>query len=247
MLAAVLAITACTPAELRAYFDRHGIEHPSNRKVKAMATAITAIERAAKKPKTGGATGFDSHVTNVSTRRLGNSWRKGCPVAASSLRLVSVDYWGFDGKVHDGEIIVHHSITDETIGAFRKLYEGKFPIAQMHTAEKYITASQIGRDHTIKPSKLKGSTNNSVGFVCRKVTGGGGWSAHAYGKAIDINPQQNPYVKGKTVLPTNGNTSRKAIAGTLTSGGWAIKAFTSRGFSWGGSFRSLKDYMHFQA
>lgn len=102
----------------------------------------------------------------------------------------------------------------------------------MHTAEKYITASQIGRDHTIKPSKLKGSTNNSVGFVCRKVTGGGGWSAHAYGKAIDINPQQNPYVKGKTVLPTNGNTSRKAIAGTLTTGGWAIKAFTSRGFSW---------------
>jgi hypothetical protein len=187
-------VTACTPAELRAFFDRHGIEHPSNRRVNALVAALNAFEDSARAASSAGtsraagaptpakkATGFDSQIASVSTKRLGNSWRKGCPVGAKDLRLVTVDYWGFDGKVHDGEIIVHRSMTNSTIEGFRALYEGRFPIAQMRTAEQFIKPSQVGPGHTIKPSADKAASNNTVGFVCRKITGGTGWSVHAYG------------------------------------------------------------------
>ena len=255
-IALVAAAGGCTPAQVRSFMDRHGIEHPPNVEVKRIAAALTQAKSkpttrakatsASKATSSRPATGFDSWTSKVSTARLGNSWRKGCPVGASSLRLVSVDYWGFDGKVHDGEIIVNKAIVSETVAAFKKLYEGRFPIEQMVTADRYIKRSQVRASGVIAPSSDKSSVNNTVGFVCRKVTGGSSWSEHAYGTAIDINPVQNPYVSDGTVLPTNGQPKRTKAPGKLIGGGWAVEAFTDQGFAWGGRFGSLKDYMHFE-
>jgi hypothetical protein len=33
------------------------------------------------------------------------AWHAGCPVAISDLRLAT--YWGFDGRPHDGQLIVN--------------------------------------------------------------------------------------------------------------------------------------------
>jgi hypothetical protein len=80
------------------------------------------------------------------------------------------------------------------------------------------------------------------------VTGGGGWSEHAYGRAIDINPIENPYVSG-------GTTSHRASIpyldrsrvrpGMAVEGGALVRAFDAVGWGWGGRWSGTKDYQHF--
>ena len=90
--------------------------------------------------------------------------------------------------------------------------------------------------------------NNTSAFNCRAVTGGSGWSEHAYGRAIDVNPFVNPYVKGSTVLPPEAArfTDRsRTDPGMIHAGDAVVDAFAARGWSWGGYWSSLKDYQHF--
>jgi hypothetical protein len=87
--------------------------------------------------------------------------------------------------------------------------------------------------------------NNTSAFNYRLKTGGGDLSNHAYGRAIDINTVQNPYVKGKLVLPPNGNYNPIA-AGTFTAENPIVKLFINLGWDWGGSWTQLQDYQHFE-
>jgi hypothetical protein len=92
------------------------------------------------------------------------------------------------------------------------------------------------------------SANNTSAFNCRTVTGGDSYSEHSYGRAIDINPLVNPYVKGSTVLPPEGSqyADRSLDApGMIHSGDEVVTAFAARGWVWGGTWSSLKDYQHF--
>src|SRR4051794_8781917 len=43
----------------------------------------------------------------VTAAELGASWRPGCPVPPEALRRVDIDYDGFDGHTHRGELFVH--------------------------------------------------------------------------------------------------------------------------------------------
>ncbi|MFA5523298.1 MAG: M15 family metallopeptidase [Tissierellales bacterium] len=53
--------------------------------------------------------------------------------------------------------------------------------------------------------ELSMANNNTSAFCSRELTGKDGvFSNHSYGIAIDINPIQNPYVKGATILPKEG-------------------------------------------
>lgn len=74
----------------------------------------------------------------------------------------------------------------------------------------------------------------SVGaYNCRRITGGSGYSVHAYGLAIDINSADNPYVK----------TSARPCPSDMPAS--FVNLFKSRGFGWGGDWRSVCDAMHF--
>jgi poly-gamma-glutamate synthesis protein (capsule biosynthesis protein) len=90
--------------------------------------------------------------------------------------------------------------------------------------------------------------NNTSAFNCRRATGSSRWSEHAYGRAIDINPVQNPYVSGSTVLPPRGrkfvDRSRKHPA-MIRRRGPVVRAFRDIGWEWGGLWSSVKDYQHF--
>jgi len=91
--------------------------------------------------------------------------------------------------------------------------------------------------------------NNSSAFNCRAVTGGGRWSEHAYGRAIDLNPVQNPYVDrdGSVLDPASAPyTDRtRRDPGMIRTGEVVVEAFAAIGWEWGGNFRSIKDYQHF--
>jgi hypothetical protein len=176
----------------------------------------------------------------------GRSWAPGCPVGRSSLRHVSVNYWGFDGYRHRGEIVVHRRIAPATADIFTDLYNQRFRIRSMRLADVYgrNPKGPGANDYAIM------AADNTSGFNCRYVVGKERrrvWSPHAYGIAIDINTWENPYAAPTGVFPNRYYlNNRRSYAGVLTSArSSAVRAFTRRGFVWGGRW-AAPDYHHFQ-
>lgn len=179
-------------------------------------------------------------VTPEVRSRMGTSWRPGCPVAPADLRVIAMPFWDFEGVVQAGELMVHARWAEQIAGVFRALYEARFPIERMELANGYM-----GNDPPLA------QRNNTAGFNCRSSVGGGRWSEHSYGSAVDINPDQNPYVsRSGHVEPPFGAPymDRSIVAdGMLRADSLAVRAFRAIGWRWGGSWRSSKDYMHFSA
>ena len=164
-----------------------------------------------------------------------NVIRAGAPVGCERLDLIKFSYLGFDGAVHDGgEIMVMDAAAESVLRIFTKLREIRFPIAKARLINHYNGDD----DASI-------ADNNTSAFNSRNVAGTNTLSLHAYGLAIDINPVQNPYIKGKLTLPPDAKYDPKA-PGTLTEDHSVTKAFLARGWEWGGNWKSLKDYQHFE-
>jgi hypothetical protein len=176
----------------------------------------------------------------VTAGDLPASWRPGCPVGPESLRRLTVTHTGFDGADHVGVLIVHQDVAADVAAAFARLHAGRFPIERMEPVDVY------GGD-----DDRSMAANNTSAFNCRRTTGGTRWSEHAYGRAIDINPVQNPYVRADgTALPPAGQryTDRGlGEPGMIVAGDVVVQAFRSIGWGWGGDFRSVQDYQHFSA
>jgi hypothetical protein len=182
---------------------------------------------------------FRASVSSISAafRAQMTSWHRGCPVPVSDLRLVSVSFWGFDGRTHQGELILHKSYTSPVVKALRTLYYQRFLIRRMRLVEAYGSSD----DRSM-------AADNTSAFNCRGVTGSSSWSEHAYGRAIDINPLENPEVRQGVVSPPGGSryTNRsKWKKGMIHSGDQGVRAFEAVGWHWGGYWHSLKDYQHF--
>jgi hypothetical protein len=174
------------------------------------------------------------------------AWHVGCPVPLSGLRLLTVGYWGFDNRVHAGQLVVSESAAAPLAKVFQQLYELHFPIHHMRLADVYGPPKGRPRDGDVTGS-----------FECRQAvpspcTGGaatGHWSMHAYGLAVDINPVENPYVgcgmtRDKTALSYLDRS--KVRRGMVTQA--VVRAFGSVGWGWGGSWTGdTKDYMHFSS
>lgn len=166
-----------------------------------------------------------------------SSWTSRCPVKLTDLRYVTVVFRGFDGRAHTGELLVNRTVAAGAVKAFEQLFAAGFPIERMVVASK----AEVDAPPT-------GDGNTTGSYACRPVARGTSWSEHAYGRAIDVNPFQNPYVKGDVVLPelaTAYADRSRVLPGMILPGSAVVKAFAANGFSWGGDYRSLKDWMHF--
>jgi hypothetical protein len=154
------------------------------------------------------------------------------------LRRLSVSHWGFDGLPHTGDLIVHRDAADAMVRVLHRLYDVRYPIHRMHPVDVYGGSD----DRSM-------AADNTSGFNCRLRTGSTTvWSEHSYGKAVDVNPVENPYVTGTTVLPPAGRPyvdRRVTVPGVLHAGDPVVGAFAAVGWSWGGQWVSLKDYQHF--
>ena len=182
--------------------------------------------------------GTIERIDSVQAKRMtGVSWRKGCPVALRDLRLLTLSHWGFDGRARSGRLIVHRDVARDLVQAFRDLYAARFPIRRMVPVDAYG-----GSDFRSIEA------DNTSAFNCRFVDGTTRWSNHAYGRAIDVNPIENPYV-------SSGSTSHRASRpyvdrtrhrpGMAYEGGALVRAFDRIGWGWGGRWTSVKDYQHF--
>ncbi len=164
---------------------------------------------------------------------------KGCPVPISGLVYLKLRYWGFDNKEHIGGLIVNKELGQDVLDIFKELFNSKFPIEQMRPIYEF----NYNDDESME-------ANNTSAFNCREVTGQPGiFSQHSYGRAIDINPQINPYVKNNIVLPENGRSHvdrNNPEKGKITPQSHIYKLFTERGWDWGGNWHDLQDLQHFE-
>ena len=184
--------------------------------------------------------GFHATTQAVPAGVLARStWSSACPVKATDLRYVTVSFRGFDGLAHTGELLVHARAADGLVKVFGALFAAGYPIERM----RVTSAAELNAPPT-------GDGNTTAVFACRPVRGQTGWSQHAYGLAVDVNPFLNPYHQGNVVLPElamsyleRGNVR----PGMILPHGPVVKAFATIGWKWGGDYRSLKDFMHFSA
>ncbi len=197
-------------------------------------------------PTNSAESAFSSEVRVLSstekTFMTGKSWNKGCPVLLSELRAVTMTHWDWNGVAVGGTLILHKDVVDSALAAFQRLYEIKYPIRLMEPIDEYRSGDGVWADDSTSID-----ANNTSAFNCRPVTGGSGWSEHAYGRAIDINPVENPYVLDRRVARASSEPfiERKLGKGVLLEGDRAVQAFVDHGWQWGGLWANPIDYQHF--
>lgn len=150
----------------------------------------------------------------------------------STLTLLNVLYVSFDGLIHEGQLVVHHKVSDELREIFGKLLTLGFPI------EKVIPVANYGWDDDASMAD-----NNSSAFNYRLIYGTNRLSNHSYGLAVDINPALNPYTRRDGTIAPPGATYNVSVPGTLTPE--IVALFKSYGWEWGGDWER-KDWQHFQ-
>ena len=174
----------------------------------------------------------------VFDRMDGVSFGKDCTTKRKNLRYLRVLHRGFDGETHIGEIVCNKEIAKDLLYIFRQLYQEEYPI------EKILLVDEYGGD-----DELSMEDNNTSCFNFRPVAGTGRLSQHAYGRAIDINPLYNPYITSDGFVPVNAGDYVDRSAENpykIDRNDLCYQLFDERGFTWGGSWNSVKDYQHFQ-
>ena len=155
-------------------------------------------------------------------------------------KIIKLKYFSFDGKIHRGQLVIDKDLVKDIKKIFKFARREKFPIFSV-----IPVSDPRFRKNGRWDDDLSMIANNTSAFNYRVKTGGGDLSNHAYGRAIDINTVQNPYVKGKLILPPNGSYVPNA-AGTLTADHPIVKMFIRLGWDWGGNWTRLQDYQHFE-
>jgi poly-gamma-glutamate synthesis protein (capsule biosynthesis protein) len=188
---------------------------------------------------------FSATVERIGPRlreRMRFSHRAGCPVGLEDLRYLRMSFIRFDGTAGTGEMVVHEDQADAVVRVFERLYDERWPIRRMRLVDDY------GGD-----DDRSMAADNTSAYNCRRVAGGDRWSEHAYGRAVDLNPVENPYVTGSSVSPAEGlrfarvdrSDGADPAPGVIHADDVVVTAFTGIGWGWGGEWTSSRDYQHF--
>lgn len=161
-----------------------------------------------------------------------------CPEDIIELQeLIEVRYYSFDGKIHQGQIVIHRDLIEDIKEIFNVILKQKFPI----TSVIPVADPRFHWD-----DDLAMEAGNSSGFNYRVIARTTRLSNHAHGRAIDINPRQNPYYITKDFAkPKNAIYNVKA-PGTIIRGDVLYCAFKEMGWVWGGDWMDREDYQHFE-
>ena len=175
----------------------------------------------------------------------GTTWHPGCPVPLSGLALLRFNYWGLDGEIKRGPLVVNSSAADDLLWVFRQLFEARYPFKRVGLAREFH--EQRLEDDADSRRDVTASFNCRV--VVTPAGAGDTFSQHAYGLAVDVNPLQNPFVRADGWVRnrfTRPYVDRsKDEPGMIHAGDVVVNAFAAIGWSWGGDWSGDKDYMHF--
>lgn len=151
-----------------------------------------------------------------------------------NLRLVKVEYYSFDKKLHKGQLVLHKDLVNDIKWIFEKLKEKKFPVDKVIPVVKYNWSDDSSM-----------ADNNTSSFNYRFVANTTRLSNHSTGRAIDINPWQNPQIIDGTSLPP-GAVYNPQANGTITKNSVIVKLFKEKRWIWGGDWKTRTDYQHFE-
>jgi hypothetical protein len=180
---------------------------------------------------------------SVFQRMQGRSWPEGCTVRRADLRYLRLSHFDAEKREHVGEMVCNKAIANDLLEIFRELYRQKYPIQRIRLIDDYEADDERSmRD------------NNSSCFCYRKVSGTTKLSKHAQGMAVDINTLYNPYVRtgknGRRIVEPATATKyvdrSKAFPYKIVKGDLLYRLFLQHGFKWGGSWRTMKDWQHFE-
>jgi len=173
----------------------------------------------------------------VRARMDGVSWHGGdprCPRWAE-LAYLQVDHVGFDGAAR-GELVVAAALAPRAIALFRRLWQLGFPIRQLRLVDDFGASDAASM-----------AADNSSAFNFRVVAGTQLLSQHALGRAIDLNPVENPWRMPHRIAPEAGRefADRAAIRpGMIVRPGPVVAALDELGWEWGGDWRHAFDDHH---
>jgi hypothetical protein len=175
----------------------------------------------------------------------GTTWHPGCPVPLSGLSLLRFNYWGMDGEIKRGPLVVNATAADDLLWVFHQLFDARYPFKRVGLARQFKESRY--------DQNLDSRRSVTASFNCRVVITPDGpqdtFSQHAYGLAVDVNPLVNPFVN------SDGWTHDRAarpyvdrsqdVPGMIHDGDVVVRSFAAIGWSWGGDWSGDKDYMHF--
>jgi hypothetical protein len=182
----------------------------------------------------GSGTGAAAVVSTVPTSTwrtmVGRSWHRGCPVGRASLRLVRVNYWGFDGVRYRGEMVLNKAVAGRAAGALRTMYEQGFPIRRMYRVDRFGWSAALRGANDYASMRA----DNTSGFNCRSVVNKA-WvrSPHASGRAIDLNTWENPYRSRTGLVPHSWWAPRShPLVAWRSASHPVVRIWRSYGFRW---------------
>jgi len=144
-------------------------------------------------------------------------------------------YYSFDGKKHQGQLIVNSDLEDDVYEIFALIEQLKFPVGKVIPVVIYAWD-----DHKSM------AANNTSGFNFRVIEGTTKLSMHSLGKAVDINPVQNPVIYPNGLIVPEGAIYEPQKTGTFIAANPIVQEFVKCGWHWGGNFDQPKDYHHFE-
>lgn len=169
----------------------------------------------------------------------GKSWRPGC-TARSNLKYITATYYGFDGYLHRGELVVASAIAGKYRAALEGFYRAKIPIRSMYLVDRFGYSSRLRGADDYKSM----AADNTSAFNCRDVVGRPGVkSPHTSGRSFDINPWENPYASSNGWVPNSYWVGKTHPLVAWRSGSHrVVKTMRAAGFRW---TYGVRDAHHF--
>ena len=163
--------------------------------------------------------------------------REGCPAGREDLRRVEVNFHDWKGGVERGVLVVNRDVAGDIADIFTEIFNRRFPIRSMRPIE------QFGGDDNASMA-----ADNTSAYNCRtaaQANSNAADSPHANGRAVDINPRENPWLDPRCdcFMPTGTHAARTPGKGKILEGGPVWRAFTKRGWIW--QDIATPDYQHF--
>ena len=174
----------------------------------------------------------------VESRIRGVSYPENAQIQLSELRYLKLSYVDFHGQEQVGEMICNRAIAQDLLAIFHALYDARYPIRSIRLIDEFDGDDVASME-----------ADNTSCFNYRVVAGTETLSKHARGMAVDVNPLENPYVRGSEVSPPGGAPfadRSMEFPHKIDQDDLCFQLFQDYGFTWGGSWRTVKDYQHFQ-
>lgn len=247
----ILLISALTVICVNYYIPHDFEEHNVVKATPTSTEQIFAIEEPTKEPtevsvvRRGTAEAIPEDICQT---MRGYSMPANASISFDELSYLTIPHYDYNYNITEGHLVVNKALAEEVLDIFAELFDIKYPIERMELIDKYEADDYASIEY-----------NNTSAFNYRESTdGSGSLSRHALGRAIDINPQINPYVNAngtgahqnareywsRDISVWTSDIAKASYIGTDTE---IYRIFVKKyGWEWGGSWSSYRDYQHFQ-